>query len=204
MAPMKLSYFDLRGRAEPIRLALSIAGIEFQDDRVSREHFPEMKPSLPFGSLPVLEIDGTMYAQSNALLRYVGRLTGLYPQDPLAALKVDQILDGFEDASTAMRPSLMETDNQKKLEMRQGLIGPEGGLTRYIGAISRLIGGDGYAVGNSLTIADLVIYNDINWFKMGILDGIPSSWVDSYQPLMKVWSTVARHPKVQAWEAAHK
>ena len=33
-------------------------------------------------------MDGTDYTQSTALLRYAGKLGGLYPEDPLAALKV--------------------------------------------------------------------------------------------------------------------
>lgn len=33
-------------------------------------------------------MDGVEYTQSMAMLRYVGKLGGLYPEDPLAALKV--------------------------------------------------------------------------------------------------------------------
>ena len=33
-------------------------------------------------------MDGTEYTQSAALLHYAGKIAGLYPEDPLAALKV--------------------------------------------------------------------------------------------------------------------
>lgn len=36
-------------------------------------------------------MDGTDYTQSTALLRYAGKLGGLYPEDPLQALKVGTI-----------------------------------------------------------------------------------------------------------------
>ena len=40
------------------------------------------------GSVGLFQMDGADYTQSTALLRYAGRLGGLYPEDPLAALKV--------------------------------------------------------------------------------------------------------------------
>eukprot|EP00899_Mesostigma_viride_P022236 jgi/Mesvir1/3197/Mv16350-RA.1 len=205
MAPkLKVTYFDMKGRAEPTRVALTIGGIPFEDERVTREAFMAMKPSLPFGSLPSLEVDGKVFAQSNAMLRYVGKLTGLYPTDPVEALKVDQILDGFEDNGATIRPSYMEKDEAKKLEMRKALTAPDGGLTRYTSALSRLVEGEAHAVGDSLTIADVAIYCNINLLKSGYLDGIPRDWVDQYEPLMRVYNTVKAHPAVVAWEEAHK
>jgi glutathione S-transferase len=40
------------------------------------------------GQLPVIEIDGKQYAQSNGILHYAGKLSGLYPTDPILALQV--------------------------------------------------------------------------------------------------------------------
>lgn len=39
-------------------------------------------------------MDGTDYTQSLALLRYAGKIGGLYPEDPLEALKVSRRFDG--------------------------------------------------------------------------------------------------------------
>lgn len=39
MAPLKLLYFDIAGRAEMIRLALHIGGVDFEDVRIGREEF---------------------------------------------------------------------------------------------------------------------------------------------------------------------
>lgn len=38
-------YFDARGRGEPARLLFAVAGIPFQDRRVSQEEWPTLKPS---------------------------------------------------------------------------------------------------------------------------------------------------------------
>src|ERR1043166_7304225 len=82
MPKLKLIYFDFHGgRGEPARLALSMRGIPFDDDRVSPSDWERRKPNTPFGALPVLEVDGQTLAQSNAINRYVGKLTDLYPTD---------------------------------------------------------------------------------------------------------------------------
>ncbi len=40
----KLTYFDARGRAEPIRIILSAANVNFEDNRISKEsYWPSLK-----------------------------------------------------------------------------------------------------------------------------------------------------------------
>lgn len=45
MAPLKVTYFDIAGVAEPIRWTLEVGGVEWEDRRLSREEFAELKPS---------------------------------------------------------------------------------------------------------------------------------------------------------------
>jgi prostaglandin-H2 D-isomerase / glutathione transferase len=85
MPKLTLTYFDFDGgRGEPARLALSIAGIDFEDRRVRPDSWPGLKSQMPYGALPMLEVDGRQLTQSNAINRYVGKLANLYPTVPLA------------------------------------------------------------------------------------------------------------------------
>ena len=45
MGKMKLTYFNLRGRAELSRLILAQAGEDYIDERIERADWPKLKPS---------------------------------------------------------------------------------------------------------------------------------------------------------------
>jgi glutathione S-transferase len=82
---IKVIYFNMGGRAEPIRLALHYAGVQFEDVRLTGAEFGEKKAAgyFKFGQVPVVEIDGKQFAQSAALLTWAGKHSDLYPQDPI-------------------------------------------------------------------------------------------------------------------------
>ena len=46
----------MTGRAECIRWALHIGGIEFEDFRFQFPQWAEIKPSTPWGAVPTLEV----------------------------------------------------------------------------------------------------------------------------------------------------
>lgn len=43
--PYELTYFEMRGRAEPIRLLFALADVPYRDKRVKHKDFSELKPS---------------------------------------------------------------------------------------------------------------------------------------------------------------
>jgi len=189
---LRLRYFAFPGRAEPIRDTLRIGHIGFEDEHLTPEQFRDCRAAgeLPFGGLPVLVFETSegsqCVAQSNAILRFAGRLAGLYPVDlPLQALKVDEALDVGEDISCLIGPSLHEMDSERKIAMRKELA--EETLPFWLGCFDRLLlanGSTGFIVGNSLTVADLKLYWIIDWLTMGILDGIPASLADGFENVM--------------------
>ncbi|KAI4470498.1 glutathione s-transferase [Holotrichia oblita] len=98
----KLIYFNARGRAEHIRFIFAYAGIEYEDERISREKWPELKKKTPFGLLPVLEIDGKPVAQSNAIARHLAKQYGLAGKTEWESLQCDVLVDALGDLKQEM------------------------------------------------------------------------------------------------------
>ena len=104
-----LQYFDGSGRGESIRMAATIGGLKFIDERLSQEQFAAKKAAgeFPLGSVPVWIEDGEKYCQSNTVLRLVGQRTGMYSADPMTAWAIDSVLEAVEDNMKNYGPYLM-------------------------------------------------------------------------------------------------
>ena len=80
---------------------LCLAGVPFEDYRfANREEFLALKPSLKFGQVPCLQVDGREVFQSAAIMRFIAKnfgSTSLYPADPALAAEVDALLDQIKD-----------------------------------------------------------------------------------------------------------
>ena len=99
MSMPKVTYFDFAGsRGEEVRLALVIAGVAFDDNRIKDDDLARIKSDLPFGSLPVFEVPGHgVFAETNAILRLIGRLHRLHPDDPWDGARHDAVLEACEE-----------------------------------------------------------------------------------------------------------
>ena len=52
---------------------------------------------MPFGMLPVLEIDGKLVGQSNSIARYLAKRYGLAGRDEWESLQCDMLVDTLSD-----------------------------------------------------------------------------------------------------------
>jgi glutathione S-transferase len=207
---LRLIYPDLPfWRAETSRLALFIGGIEFEDVRPSREEIPKMRTdgTFPFGQFPVLQVDGKTIAQTGAIARFCGKLSGLYPSDDnFAAAKVDEVIDLCTDITIQMRPSIRETDPKLRTEMRKEL--SETILPRWLGFLEKLLEDNrdtGFFVGSSISVADLAVWRLCAWISGGIIDGISTTLLEGFSLLSVHQREISNLPKVMEWvKKTHK
>ena len=201
---LKLIYPDLPfWRAETSRLALFIGEIEFEDYRPSREEIAKMRTEgvFPFGQFPVLQVDDKSIAQTGAIARFCGKLSGLYPtENDFYAAKVDEVIDLATDITAKIRPSLIEKDPEKRMEMRRELV--ETVLPNWLGFMETLLeknGKTGYFVDDSLTVADLAAWRLCGWISGGIIDGIPETILDAFPLLNAHQNHISNLPKIAEW-----
>jgi len=95
---MKLTYFDVRGRAEPIRLLLELTGTPYEYEGISpadwragaKEGTLEISP---FAHLPLFEHEGLRMCQSQAILRHVARTLDRAGSTPEERIRADEVAE---------------------------------------------------------------------------------------------------------------
>ena len=205
MTTYKLTYFDFDGgRAEPVRIAFHAAGIEFVDHRISFPEFGEMRHGFRFTAVPVLEIDGIAVTQSNGMLRYIGKQTGLYPEDDLQALYCDEALGVVEDSYHKI-VSTFFLEGDELIEARKKLV--DNWLTAYLKGLDEVLtrGGGEYFADNRLTVADLKVFVQVRSLLNGTLDHVPADLVKQLAPaLVEHQTRIESDPIVVAYYNSRK
>ncbi|GJQ08599.1 hypothetical protein GpartN1_g390.t1 [Galdieria partita] len=185
----QLTYFNIRGLGEPIRLLFEDNGIKYKEQRVEAgEQWQKVKEEgvssgkVPFGQMPVLQ-DGSMYlAQSGAILRHLARKHNLYGDSEEERALADMMNDFANDLRTPyvrmiyndswkeMLPEYLETA-KKQLEL----------LEKYLNRR-----GKPYVVGDKPCFADynlLAMLDCMHRLKEDLLD--PFELVNKYYGRMK-------------------
>ena len=205
-----LYYFKIPfWRAEVTRLSLYIGGIPFEDYRIEGDDYDKFKQTgelpnkkiAPFKQLPVLDVDGKIFAQTGAIARYCGKLSGLYPKnDDYNAALIDQIIEGAQDINYLVTLSGRDKDLERKKIARDILATKH--LPKWFQFLENLLKQNTksiYFVGNDLTIADLAIWRLLGWLKSGMLDGVPTNILDDFDHLNKLREEIYKNPKVIKW-----
>jgi glutathione S-transferase len=196
----KLIYFDAPvSRGEECRLALHLAGIEFEDVRINGAAWPSMKEQTPYGGLPVLELPGhAPLAHSNAILVLIGRRHGLHPADDFEAARHEGMMQHVEDLRAVVGPTIRMGDAEKKAA-REAMVA--GFLPAWARSAERNIQGGPFLGGAKLHVVDLKLHMAVRWFIGGKVDHVPASIFDGYPKLMGVYLAVREHAGVKAWVA---
>lgn len=208
---IKLTYLGIKGLAEPIRLCLFISSIPFEDERITYEQISKRRANLPYGQVPVMEVDGVMYGQSNALLRWAGRQSQMYTDD--SQLCCDAVLSCVNDINKNLSPlwyshvlgrcpgsgnHFISLTSKQKQDVIMHLNNDV--LPGYFSMLERQLGSKTYFCGSMLSIADL------KWYVVGsgFLDGsycehISKNVLEPFPFLIKLVERVGSHPKVTEW-----
>jgi glutathione S-transferase len=203
-----LIYFEARGRAEAIRLLLAEAGVDYQEHPVGRggpalndkpTDFGELKASglLPFQAVPVWEEpDGFRLAQSRAIECHIARGHGLYGASAREAALCDQALSASDDVRVEVR-KIAFAEAAQRPAMRETLATEF--LPRWMGYLDRLLaankGGEGYFVGDSVSVADIAMY-----FLFEILhDNGLGAAIERSPRLAAFVGRVAARPRIRAY-----
>lgn len=216
---IKLTYFNIEGAAEKVRLALCMNNIQFVDERIQFEDWEKLKPNFPYGQVPVLSVNGRQMAQSGAMLRWIGSVNDstLYPiRDPEKLYKIEEVLGVWEDEQKAIFPCLyllMKPTNfghpegfEKTAEgmeliknMRVSFLEKE--LPRFMGYLHKFLQDSGgtFLCGDKPTIADLTWLPTLRVMQRGIIEHFPADCLSKYTTVKAWMDRMMEVPAIKKW-----
>tara|TARA_B100001093_G_C26668503_1_gene945101 strand:- start:303 stop:983 length:681 start_codon:yes stop_codon:yes gene_type:complete len=218
---LKLNYFNGRGLGETCRLILKASNVEFEDFRypikildwatynMVREEFEEDKASgklwRSMGKLPFLEVDGRVISQSKAMQRYLAKKCNMMGDSDEQAALIDSYCEYIRDFKSAYQSVRKATNKEEAMEKWFGDTLPE-----KLEMLNNLILGNvdfqenldidrHHSVGNTLSLADIVIYS----FLVDFFDnkeGVEKAYNDCHM-LKRIVNHVGNIDGIKQWVA---
>ena len=194
MSSYKLVYFEGKGRGEVTRLIFAQAGVEYEDKRVSKEEWAQLKPTTPTGQLPLLEVDSKTLTGSRPINRFLAERFGLAGSNDLENAEIAGILDLMEDFFMRLIPWFMEKDEAKKVELLKNI--SENEIPKYMGILEKRCAANNgnWIYGQKVTYADIAIfctYDLVGSLLPNLLEGRPA--------LTKMKESVESLPNIARW-----
>eukprot|EP00924_Labyrinthula_sp_SR-Ha-C_P000313 snap_masked-scaffold_25-processed-gene-3.50-mRNA-1 protein AED:0.30 eAED:0.34 QI:0/-1/0/1/-1/1/1/0/213 len=206
MPKISLTYFDFPfWKAEVPRICLNLGGIEFEDIRIKRENWPELKPTTPFGYLPILEVDGKWLTQGSVITKYVARLSKLVPEDEFDIAKTDELIHIAEEHSQVLSKLMRPKDEEEKKKVREEFVAD--GLYKMYDELNKVFESTGkngkFMFGDKLTVGDIFVWKFVGWLTGGVIDYFPDreTQLAKYPLLKKCIEAVDEHEGVKAYKA---
>jgi glutathione S-transferase len=214
---MKLKYFNARGAAETCRILLAIGGEEYDDIRydwtpgtMKSQAFADAKASgelkINLNRAPVLVVDdGVSIGQSKAIERFLAKRFGLMGNSPVEEALIDCVAEHCRDVrDAAMRKGFSafargKTDEEKRVAREEWFTADLPTMLGNINdAVKETSQSKGFAVGSSLSLADVAIWSMLSDCQDSDKEDTAKASVNC-DALNAIVSSVSSHAKVAEW-----
>ena len=175
--PMKLTYFNVRGLAETSRILLAIGKEEYEDFRypldiidmstheMTKDEFDSDKSNgklvKSLNKVPFLEVDGVTIPQSKTIERFLARRFNMMGVNDVENAQIDAICESVRDFK-----EMYQKVRSKGEDIVSGM--NEWFTVTLVERLSllenQLVGEDGFCVGNTMSLADVVLFTFVTEF----------------------------------------
>jgi glutathione S-transferase len=194
----RLTYFGVRGRAEVIRLILEETATPYRERRVPEAEWPALKPTLPFGQVPLYEEGDRVILHSHAIYRYLARKHGLYGQNESERIRCDVVNETFVDAQNALAGFYWSPHFAEKRDEFERVRLPD-----LLEKVQRLFlenqDGQGYWVGSALSYVDFCAWHFLDYVRP-----FSQRTLDRFEPLLEFKKRIQSRPRIAAYLASDR
>lgn len=163
-----LKYYDGRGAAEVTRFLLAIAHVPYNDVRFSFD--PVTYSSTDFTAavengelimnmnrVPVLVYDDLTVGQSKTIERFIAKKFGFFGTNEAEEATIDAICESVRDIKQNYADARQGKSGDALVEARTSFLSEK--LPKWLGKLEKCVGPDGFAVGASVSLADVSIFH---------------------------------------------
>ena len=170
---MQLTYFDARGVAEVTHCMLKIAGVPFDDHRLSMAkkdgggwdapEFAALKlsgdASANMDRVPILTVDGVTIGQSKAIDRFVAKRCNMMGNNDIEAAQIDCITEHVRDIKDKYQKVKAAPESEKVAKLEEFFAVTLPALLVQLEKSLPSTRSAGFSVGNATSYADVAIFN---------------------------------------------
>uniref|UniRef100_A0A7S0WFA7 glutathione transferase n=1 Tax=Chlamydomonas leiostraca TaxID=1034604 RepID=A0A7S0WFA7_9CHLO len=208
MAKPTIYYFNIRGRAEVMKLALEYAKVAYEIGLVDYQTMKADKEHYPFGQCPRYTDDQVDLVQSNTILRYIARKYNLDGKTDVEKAIVDMAMEGVESlrgkyVALIYQDQLAEPAKEafaKAHIHKDSTAGRNGGAhLDYLDWFLRK-SGTGHVAGTSITMGDLCVWEMLDL----LLRVFPDIIKAEYPALAKFHADISEAPGIKEYLASDR
>jgi len=160
-----LIYFDIRGRAEPIRLLLADLEVEYVDQQITLSDWELHRDSMPFRRIPVYREDDLVIPEAFAILSYLGRKYDLLGANEPERIRCDATVEAWKDYGNRVANAFGAMSNSED-ERRVFIEETQPALLRDLECFYESRSNvELFWAGPTPTVADYVAFNYIDSFQ---------------------------------------
>jgi glutathione S-transferase len=171
---VKLHYFTLNGLGMVPRMLLHHGKVPFENRQITFDKWPEIKPTMQLKFVPQLEVDGTIYSQSQAISVFLSRkIGGLMGKSDEEEYQIIAMLNSTSDINPTLYKLVMPSEEDKKPENAQvNLQNAVDKITLFLSVYEQryVSNGEGkYYLGDKLSLADFWLISSVGNFILNSL-----------------------------------
>lgn len=177
-------------------MILAYGAIPYEDKRVEFAEWPELKPKMPLGVMPVLEYDGEVLSQSKTIARFLAKEVGIAGKTNLEQAKADMIVDCVTDIEIARYKWVFEPNPTVK-ETEKAVFEKET-FPKFLTQILNIFqqGKGKFLVGEEITWADIAVANFLD-----TVIAVVNVDKEKFKLLFDLMTTVFENPNIKKYVA---
>jgi glutathione S-transferase len=193
-----LTYFNIRGRAEVIRLILEATATPYRERRISEQEWAAVKPGMPFAQVPVYEEGDLVIPQSHAIYRHLARKHGLYGKDERERIRCDIVEEVFVDAQNTLGGFFWSARfHELRAEFERTTL--QALMLRLEQLFMQNDDGQGYWVGGALSYVDFCAWHFLDYVRP-----FSQRTLEQFERLNAFKQRVAALPRISAYLASER